>query len=206
MHEYSIDKHPKAKVYFSLAFLAILITPQIQIWIQRLVEFYEMDQAWSAPPVAAIPVFTIFAALHLLFDRVLWRSKAFGKLFAIPNLNGRWKCEGKTVLSNGQPVEWPWEAEVTISQTWSKILIHLQAQTSESMSISASLFRVEGVGFRILYHYANDPKVDQQGLKKHSGSTDLCFRMGSDSAEGQYYSDNHRMTVGTMKLRRINDK
>ena len=202
MHDYSIDRHPKEKVLFLLALIAIVTAPIVKGLAEYLVSLLEVSTSWSSAPVVAVPVFGLFAGLYFLFDKFLWKITWLRKLLLVPDLNGKWACTGRTNLKNGEPVNFDWNATVSITQSWSKILIHLKTSQSESKSISASIYHEAGVGYRLLYQYNNKPNADELDLSNHSGSAELLFSEGAESASGSYYTDRHRTTVGTMKLER----
>lgn len=202
MHDYSIDKHPKEKILFFLALIAITTAPLLQDLADNFVSYLQVSTGWSSAPVVAIPVFAIFAGLYFLFNKYLWRIDRLRRILLVPDLNGTWVCQGQTTLKNGKPVNYEWNAIVTITQSWSKILIHLKTSQSESKSISASIFHEDGVGYRLLYQYNNNPNADELDLQNHSGSAELLFTEDTTVAEGSYYTDRHRTTVGTMKLTR----
>lgn len=81
-------------------------------------------------------------------------------------------------------------------------MIHLKTSQSESKSISASIFHEEGVGYRLLYQYNNRPNANELDLNNHSGTSELLFSEDTLLADGSYYTDRHRTTVGKMILRR----
>jgi SMODS-associating 2TM, beta-strand rich effector domain len=200
MHDYSIDKHPKEKVLFVLAFIAITLAPIIQNLAERAVAFLDVSSQWSSAPAVAVPVFSLFAIIYILFDRFFWKFSWLRKVLLVPDLNGTWKCLGHTTLQNGESADIDWSADISITQSWSKILIHLRTSQSESKSISASLFHENGVGFRLLYLYDNKPDADELDLKNHSGCSELLFNEAVTEGKGSYYTDRHRTTVGTMSL------
>lgn len=204
MHDYSIDKHPKEKVLFFLALIAITTAPIIKGLAETLVSLLEVSTGWSSPPVVAIPVFGLFAGLYFLFDKYLWKISWLRKVLLVPDLNGKWSCDGHTSLKNAVPVDIDWSATISITQSWSKILIHLKTSQSESKSISASIYHESGVGYRLLYQYNNKPNADELDLSNHSGSAELLFSEDTESSSGSYYTDRHRTTVGTMTLKREN--
>ena len=204
MHDYSIDKHPKEKVLFFLALIAITAAPIIKGLADSLVSGLEASTGWSSAPVVAVPVFGLFAGLYFLFDKYLWKISWLRKVLLVPDLNGKWICEGHTNLKNAVPVNYDWNATISITQSWSKILIHLKTNQSESKSISASIYHEDGVGYRVLYQYNNRPNADELDLSNHSGSAELLFSEDIISASGSYYTDRHRTTVGTMLLKREN--
>ncbi len=175
MHDYSIDRHPKEKVLFLLALIAIVTAPIVKGLAEYLVSLLEVSTGWSSAPVVAVPVFGLFAGLYFLFDKFLWKITWLRKLLLVPDLNGKWACTGRTNLKNGEPVNFDWNATVSITQSWSKILIHLKTSQSESKSISASIYHEAGVGYRLLYQYNNKPNADELDLSNHSGSAELLF-------------------------------
>ena len=202
MHDYSIDKHPKEKVLFFLALVAITSAPIIKELAEYLVSLLEVSTGWSSAPVVAVPVFGLFAGLYFLFDKYLWKISWLRKVLLVPDLNGKWRCNGHTNLKNAEQVDYDWNATVSITQSWSKILIHLNTSQSESKSISASIYHEAGVGYRLLYQYNNKPNANELDLNNHSGSAELLFTEDTVSASGSYYTDRHRTTAGTMILER----
>lgn len=204
MHDYSIDRHPKEKIIFVLAFLAIASAPKISGEINSVL-IEAKAQGWiTSAPVVAIPVFLLFVLLYLLFDRFLWRVKPFRSFFLVPDLNGDWECDGRGILKEGNQVDYPWQGRIAITQSWSKISISMSAGQSNSDSVSASISHVSGRGFRVLYHYRNEPKPGEDELQIHHGSAELMIDEDCETGSGYYFTDQHRSTVGTMTLRRIN--
>lgn len=200
MHDYSVDRHPKEKVLFVLALLAITSAPVLQELAEQLVAYLGVAAGWSSAPAIAVPVFSLFIGLYFVFDKYLWKIGWLRRLLLVPDLNGTWKCTGQTTLKDSKPADIAWEARIVITQSWSRILIHLSTAQSESKSISASIFHEEGVGYRLLYQYNNRPNADEIDLRNHSGSSELLFSEDAMSATGSYYTDRHRTTVGTMSL------
>tara|TARA_R110001599_G_scaffold28466_1_gene98433 strand:- start:1340 stop:1954 length:615 start_codon:yes stop_codon:yes gene_type:complete len=202
MHDYSMDKHPKETVLFFLALIAITAAPIIKGLAESLVSLLEVSTGWSSVPVVAVPVFALFAGLYFLFDKYLWKVSWLRKVLLVPDLNGKWSCNGHTSLKNAELADYNWNATISITQSWSKIMIHLKTSQSESKSISASIFHEAGVGYRLLYQFNNKPNADELDLSNHSGSAELLFSEDTTSGSGSYYTDRHRTTVGTMILKR----
>ena len=96
MHDYSIDRHPKEKVLFLLALIAIIAAPLVKGLAEYLVSLLEVSTGWSSAPVVAVPVFGLFGGLYFLFDRFLWKITFLRKLLLVPDLNGKWVCAGCT--------------------------------------------------------------------------------------------------------------
>lgn len=202
MHDYSIDRHPKEKILFVLAYAAISSAPLLNNLIQELVTYLEASTGWSSPPVTAIPVFGLFVGIYMLFDRYFWKCSGLRKVLLVPDLNGKWTCHGQTTLRDGTSVANDWYGTVTITQSWSKILVYLETGNSQSKSIAASIFHEEGVGYRLLYQYDSDPNASQLDLSKHSGSAEIAFSDDCKKGGGYYFTDQHRQTVGTLRMQR----
>ena len=202
MHDYSLDRHPKEIVLFALAFTAIALAPAINRFATYVVERLDAAIGWTYGPVTAIPVFGLFTLIYWLFNTKLWKLKWLRAVLLVPDLNGTWACEGLTVLRSGVEVNTPWKGTVVITQSWSKLLIHLSTGQSGSHSVSASISREPGVGYRLLYQYSNDPSARETELHKHDGAAELLFTEEGTSASGSYFTDQHRKTVGTMSLKK----
>lgn len=196
MHDYSIDKHPKEKIIFWLAFLAVLSTPLIQDLLDKVINGTGLYEGF----VVVLPVITVFTGLYALFNLYLWKLGWLRRFLLIPDLNGAWKCQGKTLYKNGAPADFEWSGLIEITQSWSKISIAFKGENSSSKSVSASLYEEKGTGYRLLYQYQNCPEVSQSELNIHLGSAELLFNQDCSKAQGNYYTDRHRSTVGSMNL------
>lgn len=198
MHDYSIDRHPKPVVLFVLAFIAIWVAPLINALIDRVAS----NTAWSSPVLTAVPVFAVFSLIYWSFNRYLWKVAWLRRFLLVPDLNGTWECIGKTALKNGRPADFDWNGTIQITQSWSRLLIHLRTAQSESKSVAASISHEPGVGYRLLYEYGNAPNADELDLQKHSGSAEIMFAEDCSTGEGHYFTDRHRQTTGTLSLTR----
>jgi SMODS-associating 2TM, beta-strand rich effector domain len=203
MHDYSIDKHPKEKVLFGLSFIAIVTAPALNrgiAWITH--ELGAATGLWSTSLITVVPMMTVFGAIYWLFNSKLWKLEWLRSRLLIPNLNGTWKCAGLSVMRQGSKVDFPWSGEIRITQSWTKISIYISTSRSSSRSTSASIVHEPGVGYRLFYHYTNAPNADQTDLKKHDGTAEILFNEDCLSGAGHYFTDQHRMTTGTMKLQK----
>lgn len=204
MHDYSIDGHPKEKILFGLAFISIVVAPWINSLALHLLSFFQIQLGVTKAPLLAIPTFSLFLVIYFVFNKFLWKVRLFRKYLLVPDLNGKWSCTGKTVLKNGQPLDFEWTGTMTITQSWSKILIHLQVpQSSASVSKAASIYCVEGVGYTLLYQYENEPSADQHQLSRHTGAAELSISLDDQKGSGHYFTDQHRSTVGTLTISRL---
>jgi hypothetical protein len=57
-------------------------------------------------------------------------------------------------------------------------------------------------GYRLLYNYRNEPRIEEPDLKGHVGFADLVFDKNLRTAEGPYFNGHGRFTFGTIKLTR----
>lgn len=199
MHDYSIGRHPKEKILFGLAFLAIISTPFINRGFSQIQDILGY---WTLP-LASVSTFMVFGAVFWWFNQYLWKCKSVRKILLMPDLNGKWECTGTTLIKAGAETNYPWKAEINITQSWSKIIIRLKTKDSVSYSTSASITRLEGQGFKILYHYQNDPTRIEETLHKHDGATEIIFNQDCTEGTGHYFTDQHRSTVGSLTLRKI---
>ncbi|MFZ1324608.1 MAG: hypothetical protein WAT67_01050 [Candidatus Contendobacter sp.] len=206
MHDYSIDKHPKEKILFTLAFIAIAAAPVINVFTKNVVTSLNAHTGWSLPFVTAIPIFTLFIVIYCLFNNYLWKMRILRKILLIPDLNGTWSCKGRTFLKNGTQIDFPWEGTITINQSWSKICIILTTKTSRSYSVAASLFQESTGEFRLIYHYENKPAADAIKLNKHEGTAEFMFDAKCKMANGYYYADRNRQSSGTISISKDDGK
>lgn len=195
MHPYSTNSPapPKHIAYMMLAAVALSSA------IGLVVQYANTTRGWALGSVSAMGVFTV---LYLLFDRVVWKWRWARRILLVPDLNGTWRCDGKTLFKNGAPNEAEWSGTVTIRQSWSRIRIVLTTGKSASHSIAASIFQEAGSGFRLIYHYDNKPGLGELELARHCGLCNLLFDETVVSATGEYFTDKDRMTAGTMNLTR----
>lgn len=200
MHDYSIDKHPKEKIIFGLAFVAIAATPKLNSAIAACMQEAEALGFLGWAPIKAVPVFLLFVALYFVFDKFLWRVGILRRFLLVPDLNGTWSCVGQTRIKNGERKTYDWSGTVTIVQSWSKLKIHLQTAQSSSTSNSASIAHDPGIGYRLLYQYDNDPEPGEEELNKHTGSVEMLINEECSEGDGHYFTDQHRSTVGKMRL------
>jgi hypothetical protein len=146
---------------------------------------------------------TIYVGLYWFFDRHLWRHPQVAKLLKLPDLRGRWQCKGQTI-NQDKTVAFSWSASMTITQSWDRLKIRLETETSISQSIAAALVHDEGGGFLVMYHYRNEPKATAPGdMRPHRGFGELTFSQDGKSATGEYFNGVGRPTFGTMTIEKI---
>lgn len=161
------------------------------------------DLPVNLPPavLSVVGAGTIFTALYWFFDQYAWRWPPVARLLKVPNLAGAWNCAGKSLSEKGETL-FEWDGIVTIIQSWDKLRVRLKTAKSGSNSVAAALSYDAADGYKLLYHYRNDPNVDQPGLAPHQGYASITFAPDQRSGEGEYFNGRGRITFGTMELRR----
>lgn len=195
MHTYATNSPVNRKLGAYLMITATVMATGVSFAVHQI----NSTLGWTLGGVSAM---TLYGALYVLFDRCIWRWPRARALLLVPNLNGTWACEGRTISKTGTPVDYPWTGTVAIRQSWTKIVVTLTTGQSSSRSIAASLYEEPGNGYRLIYHYDNRPGVVERDLSRHTGLCSLLFDEHGKSASGDYFSDKDRMTVGTMRLQR----
>lgn len=200
MHEYTVINHPRHKILFYLALISVGISSVFSLIINNFFSFVLQ----TFIPSFTISSFTLFLILYWWFNNYLWKNRFFSKIMKFPDLSGKWKCEAisNNIVLNQQ---FPWQSDITITQSWDKILIISKTTTSKSQSKSVvgGINFVEGKGYEVSYHYHNVPNVTEPDLKKHEGFCVLCFSEDLTTAEGYYFNNiKERSSYGEMKLKR----
>ncbi len=143
-----------------------------------------------------------YALIYWVFDRFAWKVPALSRLLHVPDLAGTWECTGRS-HDPAMAAPFEWSGTVTIWQTWDKLRIRLKTATSGSHSVTAALLYDPTEGYRLMYHYRNDPRVDQPEIKPHRGFAEIVFDEGLGAAQGEYFNGQGRFTFGTLELKRI---
>lgn len=189
MHTYSMKDCARERYIFYLALLAVALLAIAK----QYAGFFGV--------AISITTVSVFAAMFFIFDHWAWRVAWLSKLVGIPNLAGQWNVTGQTNGADGQPREWT--AVATIVQTWSRIAISLETDTSRSRSGMAALECDPGHGFRVVYGYANEPKGTGGELNSHRGTCEVVFSSDLTVGQATYFNDHQRRTCGMMTWKRI---
>jgi hypothetical protein len=203
-HEYSVIGHSRATIGRYLATFAGVASSAIAALIVFSFDIAKkLELTASNPGVIVLPISAalIYTIGHALFDSWLWRWKPILKILKIPDLNGKWNCNGKTINSAGITTH-EWTAEVRITQTWEKLRIYLNTGQSKSASIAASLVHEPGRGYILMYSYRNEPRAGEVELHSHIGYAELELNEDLTEAYGDYFNNKGRLTCGRMNLTR----
>lgn len=203
-HEYSVIGHSRAAVGRYLGTVAGIVASACALFVTIALDLAKRSgfSEW-APEVVLLPISAavVYPVGHWLFDAWAWKWRPMLKVLRIPNLNGEWACDGKTMDSDGNVLH-AWSGIVSISQTWEKIRVYLNTGSSKSASVAAALVKEPGRGFVLMYSYRNEPKIGEKELRPHVGYCEMTFDEGLASAEGDYFNNKGRVTFGRMTLTR----
>jgi hypothetical protein len=204
-HEYALlGGINRAKVGRYLSLLAAGVSAGVVFLLLAAVDLaHRLGIPNNLPPavLSLAGAGAVFGALYWLFDRFAWRWRYLTKLIRVPDLSGRWQCNGQTINPNGSP-GFVWQGEVIIVQSWDKIRVRLTTKQSGSNSITAALICDEADGYHLLYNYRNDPRIGETELNSHLGFAELVFSNDRMTANGEYFNGHGRFTFGTLKLTR----
>ncbi len=149
----------------------------------------------------SVPSFAgCYSGLHWLFDRYAWRVRLLRKLHLtqLPDLNGEWVGKIESSYNKGDSI---YAVSVVINQRWTKMLVRLDAQHSQSRSTTASLRTTDLANPELSYQYVNEPHSNAPAtMEMHRGTATLEL-IGS-VLKGGYYTGRGRGEVGTIELRR----
>ena len=153
---------------------------------------------WGVPWWLDTPaVFGFYGLLYWLYERLLWRMAPFRTLHGIPNLGGRYHVTVRTSHDGHMTTR---NATASIAQSWSRIVIRLETDTSTSSSGAAWLAEAPGAGFTITYVYTNTPKsAAPSSLTPHEGTAVIAFD-NARNGTGAYYTGRGRTNYGEFTL------
>jgi hypothetical protein len=204
-HEYSLlGGINRAKIGRYLGAASALIsaaTVFLLLTVVDLAKSYGLPVNLPPSVLSLVGAGTIYAVLYWLFDQYAWRWQTVARLLKLPNLAGEWDCTGKSLNERGES-KYDWKGVVTIIQSWDKLRVRLKTESSGSNSIAAALSYDAADGYILLYHYHNDPNIDQRELTPHQGYASITFAPDQQTGKGEYFNGRGRITFGTMDLRR----
>lgn len=199
LHEYTVKGHPKEKIIFWIATIAVVSSPLIVRFLNFLLND-KLNLTFNITLSASV----IYGGLYWIFKNCLWKHKLFEKIFKFPNLNGEYSIEAVS-LKNPTGNEIPWKGKLIIEQTWDKMIITIKthSSTSYSKSVVGAIRYVNGLHYELYYYYENNPDASEKELNKHEGLANLKFNINLQSAEGYYFNNvKERESYGIMKVKR----
>jgi len=199
MHDYAVFQHDRATIGRWLGVGAIALAggiAQICSWANQLTG---LDVFTKATFTTGLTYFV----LDWLFNKWVWKIP----FFKIPDLSGEWIINGMTLDEDGE-TKFDWCGIIGIEQSWRQILIHLQTETSQSDSYTATLSKRYGPtgGWQLSYSYGNDPELEQSHeLQSHKGYCEIEFNKELNTGKASYFNNRGRRTFGTINLKRKNN-
>lgn len=200
-HEYAIlGGYDRTKVGRSLTQVAATVSGLLVFGILMLANVARsLGVNVNIPPVvmSLVGAGMVYVGLHWVFNAYVWKLGRVAHLLKVPDLTGVWRCAG---ISENGPAPADWSGTVTIVQSWERIRVHLTTAKSSSNSVAAAIMDDSPVGYRLMYHYRNEPAPGEMDLATHHGFAELTFAQDGLSAFGGYLNGRGRNTYGTMSL------
>lgn len=192
MHDYAIDLRERVFVVRILFTASALVAGIVAVLIPSDL----LPMRWLLP-IPSIPL--VFGVSYWAFDNWLWRLRFLRvlRLIRVPDLRGTW--EG-TVASSYTEFERQQPVTVTIEQTWTKIVVWLNAAESRSWSLTASILTNAPEGLVLTYLFDNQPEAESHRSMERFRGTAVLVRTAADRLEGYYYTGRGRGTHGSLKL------
>ncbi|HFU2857729.1 TPA: hypothetical protein ACGQ50_001275 [Enterobacter cloacae] len=193
----------RSKVGKILGGIASLLSAGLIYTVLLLLARFDIFSSESTIPPSVSSLLSagaIYVVLYAWFDSSLWKRQKIARFLKIPDLSGEWDCIGEGRDKEGKTYNW--NALIKIAQTWDKVHIRMQTAQSGSDSVAASIIYDEGIGYRLIYNYRNDPKINEPELHSHMGFAEFTFNEDISSAEGEYFNGRGRNTFGTMSIKR----
>lgn len=193
MHEYNVIGNSKPKIYYYMVIFSIALSS----FVPKIVKVFSNITGISI--TITISSALIYTGLYFLIERVFWKIPIFG----IPNFSGDWICSGTSNKYNSIEKH-EWSGMLHIKQTWKKILISLDTVESKSISISlsGSIIKLPGIGYKLNYLYSNNPRPESKDLHSHIGHCQIIFDEKISNGNASYFTNQERSTYGSMTLKR----
>ena len=209
MHDYAVFDHDRATVGRWLGFIAILFAGGLT----SLTTYLQGVTGWETFG-ATVATGAIYAFLQWGFNTWGWKYAWKFGLLSIPDLNGVWEVEGKSLGEDGKlkvlldennENVFEWKSELDIEQNWQRIAILSETQKSDSQSYTTTMYRKPGTkgGWVVSYSYRNVPKQQERGeLNDHKGFCEIEFSQDLHTGKATYFNSQGRRTYGDMLLKR----
>jgi hypothetical protein len=193
MHPYVTDSEERKIIPWFLAVLGVLAS-----WaLYAILNSVQVSPPWWIDMPSLIGFYGLF---YTVFDKWLWQVPVFHAvgLVKVPNLNGTWEGE---ISSSYHEHQNKLPATIQIVQTWSKIVINLETESSKSRSQTASVITETPDTILVTYEYLNEPKPHSTStMHAHRGTArhTLALVDGDVTFNGEYYSGRDRGNFGTL--------
>ena len=192
MHDYAVDSRERVFVV-RILFMASALVSGIAA---ALIPSDFLPMRWLLPiPSTAL----VFGVSYWTFDNWFWHWPFLRvlRLISVPDLRGAWTG---TIASSYTRFEQMQPVTVTIEQTWTKIVVRLNAAESRSWSLTASILTNSPEGLVLTYLFDNQPEAESDSTMERFRGTTVLVSDASDRLEGYYYTGRGRETYGSLKL------
>ena len=192
MHDYAIDSRERVFVVRILFTASALVAGIVALLIPSDI----LPMRWLLP-IPSIPL--VFGVSYWAFDNWLWRWRFLRilRLIRVPDLRGTW---AGTIASSYTAFEHQQAVTVTIEQTWTKMVVRLNAAESRSWSLTASILTNSPEGLVLTYLFDNQPEAESDRTMERFRGTTVLVRIAADQLEGYYYTGRGRGTHGSLRL------
>lgn len=203
MHEYVVSYHDRKKIYYIAAVVSGLLCGALIFLASKLNGLTGL--AIAAPSGAAV-----FVLVFLIFDLWLWKASFLYDwgLVKIPNIEGDWLAKivedpGAQAESKREPIT----AKLKIHQSYTRLVIRLNTEKSESVSQMASLVMVSPDCFKLRYEYLAAYRANEHAVPStHYGVTELTLESSSSTFNAEYraryYTEIARDSRGNISISR----
>lgn len=191
MHAYATDVN-RDKILITLAVVAVAVTFGVNALVQRwMIQF----PWWLDSP----SVMLFYGFLYLLYDQLLWRLRIGTiPLSKIPDVGGVWAGVLTSSYNNGTKIN----IVFYIRQSWSRIAIRTETETSTSFTTMAALYTEDYPYPGLKYEYLSEPGAFATStMQIHKGTGHLLLSPDIKILNGEYYTGRGRQTVGALELR-----
>jgi hypothetical protein len=199
-HNYTISGHKRTDIARWLSVIAVFVVPLLPIVLQSFGQILPSTLPWTTKLAAlSFSSATLYWCLYWLYNKFGWRL--LDRLIDTPYVGGVWIVEGTSLNQDGT-ARFQWQGELSISQRWDEIEIHLATAQSASNSSIAGVSVARNGKVTLAYSYRNDPKMGEPELQKHQGFCELVFVPDRKSAEGYYFNSLGRISYGRMLIKK----
>ncbi|MDP9366169.1 MAG: hypothetical protein M3Q10_18440 [Chloroflexota bacterium] len=202
MHPYGTDSNERFYVLAFLVPLSFWLSGLATEQIERARLSWPAEADFLADPTSAA---FVYGALYALFNAYLWRLGVLRwiGLVSTPDLNGTWRG---VLRSSHDDFATEKALDLTIEQSWTRMVVRIRTAQSASHSRTASLLLNAGPGKTLSYTYLNQPNTAEgEAMAIHQGTAVLVLHGGArpHRLEGEYYNSRGRRTFGQISVARF---
>lgn len=196
MHEYATDVD-RNKIVIWLAIVTIAVTVGVNALVQKwMIQF----PWWLDSP----SIMLFYGVIYALYNQLLWKIHiSTVSLSSIPYVGGVWAGVLTSSYNNGTKID----IVLYIKQTWSKISIRTETETSTSFTTMAAFNTEDNLDPGLKYEYLSEPGAfAKETMHIHKGTGHLSLSSDNKTLIGEYYTGRGRQTFGTLELHFVSKK